>query len=76
MLRRGILLGASAVALSSIAAGGVVAATRGGDDGALAKTRPSADQGIERKVDQLLRKMTVDEKLQQVTLLSDGQITD
>jgi beta-glucosidase len=76
MLRRGILLGASAVALSSLAAGGVVAATRSGDDGALAKTRPSADQGIERKVDALLRKMNVDEKLQQVTLLSDGQITD
>src|SRR5690349_3858219 len=76
MLRRGILLGASAVALSSLAAGGVVAATRSGDDGALAKTRPSADQNVERKVDQLLRRMNVDEKLQQVTLLSDGQITD
>ena len=76
MLRRGILLGASAVALSSIAAGGVVAATRAGDDGALARTRPSADQGVEHRVDQLLRRMTVDEKLQQVTLLSDGQITD
>src|SRR4029450_12462121 len=57
-------------------AGGVVAATRAGDDGALQKTRPSADQNVERKVDWLLRKMTVDEKLQQVTLLSDGQITD
>ena len=76
MLRRGILLGASAVALSSLAAGGVVAATRAGDDGALQRTRQSADQGIEHKVDWLLRKMTVDEKLQQVQLLSDGQITD
>ncbi len=75
MLRRGILLGASAVALSSLAAGGVVAATRSGDDGALAKTRPSADQGIEKRVDRLLRKMTVDEKLQQVTLLADWQAT-
>src|SRR3954449_4889642 len=76
MLRRGIVLGASAVALSSLAAGGVVAATRAGDDGALQKTRPSADQGIERRIDGLLRRMNVDEKLQQVTLLSDGQITD
>src|SRR3954463_3639569 len=76
MIRRGILLGASAVALSSLAAGGVVAATRAGDDGALQKTRPSADSGGEHKVDALLRKMSVDEKLQQVTLLSDGQITD
>src|SRR3954466_2386549 len=76
MIRRGILLGASAVALSSLAAGGVVAATRAGDDGALQKTRPSADSGVEHKVDALLRKMNTDEKLQQVTLLSDGQITD
>src|SRR5258705_13536360 len=74
MLRRGILLGASAVALSSMAAGGVVAATRAGDDGALQKTRSSADQAVEHRVDALLRKMNVDEKLQQVTLLSDGQI--
>ncbi len=76
MLRRGILLGASAVALSSLAAGGVVAATRAGDDGALQRTRQSADQRVEHKVDWLLRKMSVDEKLQQVQLLSDGQITD
>jgi beta-glucosidase len=76
MLRRGILLGASAVALSSMAAGGVVAATRAGDDGALQRTRQSADQGIEKKVDALLRKMTVDEKLQQVQLLADWQADD
>ncbi len=76
MLRRGILLGASAIALSSLAAGGVVAATRAGDDGALQPTRQSADHGIERKVDSLLRKMTIDEKLQQVQLLADWQATD
>ncbi|MCW2760795.1 MAG: beta-glucosidase BglX [Marmoricola sp.] len=37
--------------------------------------RVSADAQIERRVDSLLSKMTVKEKLQQVTLLSDGQIT-
>ena len=37
-------------------------------------TRPTS--GIERKVDALLQQMTLEEKLQQVQLLSDGQITD
>jgi beta-glucosidase len=76
MRRRGrvVALTATVVALGS--AGGVVAATRAGDDGELQPTRTQADRGIERRVDALLRKMTVDEKLQQVQLLSDGQITD
>ncbi len=76
MRRRGrtVAFAAAAVVLGS--ASGVVAATRSGDDGALAPTRQGADRGIEQKVDSLLRKMTVDEKLQQVQLLSDGQITD
>lgn len=37
---------------------------------------PSADENIETRVDELLARMTVEEKLQQVQLLSDGQITD
>jgi beta-glucosidase len=57
-------------------AGAVVAGTGPGDDQALAPTRTSANGGVERKVDRLVRQMTVDEKLQQVQLLSDGQITD
>ena len=64
------------VALSMLVAGGVVAATRSSDEAASAPTRHAADRGIERRVDVLLRQMTVDEKLQQVQLLSDGQITD
>ncbi len=72
--RSSVAFVATVVALGS--AGGVVAATRAGDDGALAKTRQSADQGVEHKIDALLRKMNVDEKLQQVTLLSDGQVKD
>ena len=55
--------------------GAVVAATRSSDEQALQPTRHSASRAIERKVD-ALRQMTVQEKLQQVQLLSDGQITD
>src|ERR1700742_2523113 len=78
MLRRGrgVAIGAVALTLSAVAAGGVVAATRSSDDAALTPTRQPANQGIERKVDALVKKMTVEEKLQQLTLLSDGQITD
>jgi beta-glucosidase len=78
MGRRGrrAAIAATVVVLSSLIAGGVLAATRSDDESALAPTRQAADQSIERNVDKLLRKMTVDEKLQQVQLLSDGQITD
>ena len=69
-------IGAAIVAISSLAVGGVVAATRPSDDGELKPTRQAADPGIERKVANLLRQMTLDEKLQQLQLLSDGQITD
>jgi beta-glucosidase len=46
------------------------------DEAALAPTRGAPSHGIEAKVDALLAKMTTQEKLQQVQLLSDGQITD
>jgi beta-glucosidase len=78
-MRRGTRRAAIAVtvvALTSGAAGGVVAATRSSDEGALAPTRQAADRGIERRVDDLLRRMTLDEKLQQVQLLADWQATD
>ncbi len=39
------------------------------------RTVPRNDKGIERRINRLLGKMTTDEKLQQVQLLSDGQIT-
>src|SRR5690349_7716266 len=38
--------------------------------------RVTPETWIDRKVDGLIDKMTVEEKLQQVQLLSDGQITD
>ena len=74
--RRTAVLGALTAALGLLIVGGVVASSRSTDEGALQPTRQPAQQGIERKVDALLKKMTVDEKLQQLQLLSDGQITD
>ena len=78
MLRRGrtAAVGAALAGLGLLVAGVVVAGTRSSDATALQRTRQPASQGIERKVDNLLKKMTVDEKLQQLQLLSDGQITD
>ena len=46
------------------------------DEAALAPTRGAPSRGIEAKVNALLAKMTTKEKLQQVQLLSDGQVTD
>jgi beta-glucosidase len=65
--------------MATLIGGSVIAATqvnRSSDEEALAPARPPAGKGIERKVDALLAKMTTKEKLQQVQLLSDGQITD
>jgi len=46
------------------------------DEAALAPTRAAPSRGIEAEVSALLAKMTTQEKLQQVQLLSDGQVTD
>ena len=51
-------------------------ASRSTDERALQRTRHAEKQGIEWKVNNLLRQMTLAEKLQQLQLLSDGQITD
>jgi beta-glucosidase len=63
-----------AVAGSALATG--VGIGRSDDEQALAPTRQQASRTIEQKVDHLLSQMTTKEKLQQVQLLSDGQITD
>src|SRR3954447_518414 len=76
MSRRGrvtIAVGA-AVAVCVAGVGGATAASRTGDEQALAVQRPGGDRGIEHRVESLLRRMTLDEKLQQLTLLSDGQM--
>jgi beta-glucosidase len=67
---------ATIVTVGLVIAGGVVAASRSSDETALQPTRQAASQSIERRVSRLLARMTVDEKLQQLQLLSDGQITD
>lgn len=74
--RRTAALGVAALALSTVTAGAVSAASGAGDERALAPARGAADRGVERRVEGLLVRMTLDEKLQQLTLLSDGQITD
>jgi beta-glucosidase len=64
------------IALSAVAASGVIAASQSSDEAALQPTRSAADRNIEHRVDALVKKMTLEEKLQQVQLLSDGQVTD
>src|SRR4051794_27380263 len=78
MSRRGrtVAIGAAIVGVVAVIAGAAVAGTRSADEAALQPARTAADRGIERKVDALLAKMTLQEKLQQLQLLSDGQITD
>ena len=46
------------------------------DEAALQPTRDTASQAIEKRVDDLLSRMTLQEKLEQIQLLSDGQVTD
>src|SRR3954467_4624060 len=73
---RSLVIGLAVVATVSALAGGVSASDGPSDEAALQATRVAADRGVERRVNDLLSRMTVDEKLQQIQLLSDGQITD
>ena len=73
---RRFAIAALVLALSALATGGVVAATRPSDDDALKPTRQPASRSVENRVSALLAKMTTTEKLEQLQLLSDGQITD
>src|SRR3954451_12366294 len=71
----------AAVAAATVLTVSSVAASSPGshparDEKALAPVRTAPSRGIEAKVDALVAKMTVQEKLQQVQLLSDGQVTD
>jgi beta-glucosidase len=74
--RRRAAIGAVVIALSMGAAGGVVAGTLSSDERALKPARQSADRNVERRVDRLLGKMTLDEKLQQIALLPDFKASD
>jgi beta-glucosidase len=76
-VRRTAAIAAVALALSSLAGGGAVtAAGQSSDEAALAAIRQRPGDAVERRVTALLGRMTVTEKLQQVQLLSDGQVTD
>ena len=69
-------LAVSILALGTAIAGGVVAATQPSDEQALQPTRQPADRSIESRVNALLAKMTLEEKLQQIQLLPDFLVTD
>jgi beta-glucosidase len=69
-------IGVPVLALVLAAAGGVMAATQSSDEQALQPTRQSADQAIESKVSDLLSKMTLEEKLEQIQLLPDFMVTE
>jgi beta-glucosidase len=62
--------------LGSFAAGGVVAATRSSDERALEPIRQPANRSVEWRVNDLLRRMTLEEKLEQIQLLPDFLVTD
>jgi beta-glucosidase len=70
---RALALTLAATASAAMVAGAVSAS--GGRD-ALAPTRKPADPNIEKRVSQLLGKMTLEEKLEQIQLLADNQVTD
>lgn len=74
--RRTAAIGAAALIIGSVVAGGIAATSRSSDEAALAPARAAPDPTVERRVDALLARMTLAEKLQQLTLLSDGQVTD
>lgn len=73
---RSVAFGLAVVAAVSVLAGAVVAVEAPQDEAALSAARTGADPAVERRVNGLLARMTVEEKLQQVQLLSDGQVTD
>jgi beta-glucosidase len=73
---RPLIAGLAVVALLPAVAGGVAASDGASDEAALQATRTAASQGIEKRVDDLLGRMTLREKLEQIQLLSDGQVTD
>src|SRR4051812_50129520 len=72
-IRRRATMIVSIVALSSVVAGGEVAATRSSDEAALQPARHGGGTRGERRNDRPLSRMTPHEKLQQLPLLSHGQ---
>jgi beta-glucosidase len=71
-----VAIAAVLVTVAAVAAGGVIAATQSSDEAALQPIRQPADPSIESRVNNLLSRMTLEEKLEQVTLLPDFKVTD
>jgi beta-glucosidase len=74
--RRTAAVVATTAALGTLVAGAIAGSSRSTDAVALQRTRGPADKGIERKVDDLVRQMTLQEKLMQLQLDADWQATD
>ena len=62
------------VVFGTTLAGGVVAATQSSDEAALQPSRGAASRDVERRIDKLMKKMDLQDKLNQIQLISDGQI--
>ena len=75
--RRGAMAAAAFVVAIAIAGGVTVfAGDKASDEVALQPVARDDDGGIEHRVDALLSKMTLEEKLQQIQLLPDFMVTD
>ena len=73
-------VGVALVATGVLAAGSVASSApaplRSSDETALSPTRLAPSASVEKRIDALLKRMTTKEKLQQLQLLSDGQVTN
>ncbi|MEV5752486.1 beta-glucosidase BglX [Actinoallomurus sp. NPDC052308] len=76
MRRRTTALLAALAMLTPLAGGAVSATPQSSDEAAMRPTRTAPNATVEARVNALLARMTLDEKLQQLQLLSDGQVTD
>src|SRR3569833_4227006 len=76
MRRRKAALVVALATLAALAGGGVSASSQSSDEAAMRPTRTAPNQGVEARVNALLARMTLAEKLPQLQLLSDGQVTD
>src|SRR3954447_26787298 len=71
------LVGAGCLAVGAVGAAGVQAARTPTKDRVMLQAADRGqDRNVEKRIDDLIRRMTLDEKLNQLTLISDGQIND
>jgi beta-glucosidase len=75
--RRAVALGIVALALGLLVAGAVARSSDSSDETALAPTpHQTTDDAVEGRINHLVAQMTLQEKLEQLTNESDGQVTD